>query len=368
MKQCVGTWPFQSVLELRFSLAMFMAMKNPDPIKEIQLHNYRSFMDACCRLSPLTLVVGRNNVGKSNFLKAFRSFFQFFLSGEVSIQGYWDAPSHYQSSNVVSATGTSLVLKWTNDQVLRASVDSVEVLFAVEDHPAAIPEIYTLDPSMIGEAEPAEVAHGVIPKVLPDGKGVTAVLRMLIQGNASMQQKFRTIEAQWKQCLPEIKTLHLAPTGPSRLMVEQHEIPGSQPLSDLSDGARLMLAILTLVHQESPPRLILLEDLDHRIHARLFEPLVRFLRQLTQSGAVTQIIATTHNPYLVDEFIDEPEAVVLVEKHDGRSTLVNLDDRLKLYWEQGEQLDPEEMPLGQFLFSGFADAPKPARVPATANS
>lgn len=351
-----------------FSPAMIQPMKPIDPIKEIQLRNYRSFMDASCRLSPLTLVVGRNNVGKSNFLKAFQSCFQFFLSGEVSLKGYWDAPSHYQSRNGTSASATSVLLKWAKTDVLRASVDREEMRYEVEEHPDVIPEIFILDPATIGEAEPAEVATGVIPKVLPDGKGVTAVLRMLKQGNSSMQKRFTKIETQWKQCLPEIKTLHLSITGPSRLMVEQHEIPGSQPLSDLSDGARLMLAILTLVNQESPPRLILLEDLDHRIHARLFEPLVRFLRELTQSGAVTQIIATTHNPYLVDEFIDEPEAVVLVEKRDGRSTLVNLDDRLKLFWEQGESLDRDEMPLGQFLYSGFADAPPPARVPTTANS
>ena len=145
--------------------------------------------------------------------------------------------------------------------------------------------------------------------------------------------------------------------------VGQHHLPGSQPLSDLSDGARLMLAILTLVHQDSPPPLILLEDLDHRIHARLFGPLVSFLRDLTRSGAVTQIIATTHNPYLVDEFLEEPEAVVLVEKQDGQSTLANMDDRLKTFLENGEDL---ELPLGQILFSGLADAPPPAVV-ATAD-
>ncbi|MCX6853276.1 MAG: hypothetical protein NTV80_00045, partial [Verrucomicrobia bacterium] len=77
---------------------------------------------------------------------------------------------------------------------------------------------------------------------------------------------------------------------------------------------------------------------------------------------VQQIIATTHNPYLVDEFLDTPEAVVIVEKSEGRSTLVNMDDRLARFLEKDE---PLELPLGQILFSGLADAPPPARLPAS---
>lgn len=39
-------------------------------ITEIALENYRSFRSACCRLSPFTLIVGANNAGKTNLLKA----------------------------------------------------------------------------------------------------------------------------------------------------------------------------------------------------------------------------------------------------------------------------------------------------------
>ena len=43
-------------------------------LTHIELRNYRSFLSASCRLSPLTLVVGRNNSGKTNFLRAFQDF------------------------------------------------------------------------------------------------------------------------------------------------------------------------------------------------------------------------------------------------------------------------------------------------------
>ena len=55
-------------------------------------------------------------------------------------------------------------------------------------------------------------------------------------------------------------------------------------------------------------------------------------RTVTREKGV-QIIATAHNPYLVDEFLDHEDAVLLVEKEDGESTITSLADRL----ETGEE-------------------------------
>lgn len=326
-------------------------------IAEIKLSNYRSFREAACRLSPLTLIVGRNNSGKSNFLRAFQDHARHLLTPD---DGNLDCACHYRFEYSFG-DGPPPAIE------LRLSDGSTVGVSTARDWRApkgvsqfkSMPEIYDFDPKMIGRAEPAEFAKGVSPRVLPDGKGVTSVLRMLLHGPGAMRKRFETIQQQWKKCLPEIMTLHFASTGPSELMVEQHAIPGSHPLSDLSEGARLMLAMLTLVHQENPPRLILLEDFDHKLHPRLFSDLVGFLRGLTGDGR-TQMIATTHNPYLVDEFKDDPEAVVIVEKKDGCSTLVNMDERLRTFLAGGEEL---ELPLGQVLFSGLADAPPPATIP-----
>jgi len=328
-------------------------------INHISLHNFRSFAEASCRLSPLTLVVGRNNVGKSNFMRAFQAHAD--CCAKPSSESLL-SESHYQTREKIEPDTVTVELGWSDDRRVIASsiLDENGLLIVVP----AFPEIYSLDPAKIGAAE-SEPSPGVIPRVFADGKGVTAVLRMLMQGNSEMRQRFQTIERQWRQCVPEVKTIHLPPTGPSLLMVEQDGISHSVPLNDLSDGARLILGILTIVHQQTPPPLILLEDLDHRIHARLFSTLVSFMRDLIRSGAVQQIIATTHNPYLVDEFLEMPQSVVIVEKTEGRSTLVNMDERLARFLEKEESL---ELPLGQILFSGLADAPPPARVPVSKNT
>lgn len=60
-----------------------------------------------------------------------------------------------------------------------------------------------------------------------------------------------------------------------------------------------------------------------------------------------QIIATTHNPYMVDQFKDDEEAVLIVEKTGGESTITTLAERL----EKNES--HEEGALGALWFGGF---------------
>lgn len=74
------------------------------------------------------------------------------------------------------------------------------------------------------------------------------------------------------------------------------------------------------------------------------------MRDIAERNDVN-ILATTHNPYLVDCFQDNKEAVIIVEKKDGASTLTTLADRL--VGLDYESVDPDDMPLGNLWFSGF---------------
>lgn len=116
-------------------------------------------------------------------------------------------------------------------------------------------------------------------------------------------------------------------------------------MKELSEGTKLILMILRILHQENPPKLILLEDIDRGLHPRLFQKVVEMLRDIVKTKEV-QIIATTHNPYLVDEFAGEEESVLIVEKEGTVSTITSLADRL----QDGDT--PEEA-LGSLWFSGF---------------
>ena len=164
-----------------------------------------------------------------------------------------------------------------------------------------------------------------------------------------------------QRCVPEIEALSFYDDndGKRALQAEQFGLPIPVPLSELSDGTRLVLAILTLVNLETPPPVILLEDINRGLHPRLYEQVVSFLRTIANEGR-TQILATTHDPYLIDEFADTPEAVVVVDKSDGASTLSNLDQKLSAFLKPGAEL---EMPLGELWFSGSLGGVPHMKVP-----
>ncbi|HEX2749047.1 MAG TPA: AAA family ATPase, partial [Verrucomicrobiales bacterium] len=135
-----------------------------------------------------------------------------------------------------------------------------------------------------------------------------------------------------------------------QIQVRERGLKTPLPATELSEGTRLILCLLTILHQENPPPIVLLEDIDRGLHPRLFEYMAPLIRRIAEDHDIN-VIATTHNPYLVNYFRDDKEAVVLVEKENGESKLIPLTTRIKeLHDTDG---DVEELPLGELWFSGL---------------
>ncbi len=117
-------------------------------------------------------------------------------------------------------------------------------------------------------------------------------------------------------------------------------------VSELSEGTRLVLTILTIVNQERKPSIIGIEDIDRGLHPALFGKVVDVCRELVRGEGAPQIIATTHNPYFVDQFIDDEDSVLLVEKENANTTFTPLSKRLA---ELGERTET----LGSVWYSGL---------------
>ena len=163
---------------------------------------------------------------------------------------------------------------------------------------------------------------------------------------------FDAIESNLKACVPEIEKLSLNPTveGQKQIQVRERGIALPVPAHQLSEGTRLILAVLTIIHQEKPPPVILLEDVDRGMHPRIFESMAELMEKIAEKHNVS-IIATTHNPYLVDCFAEKRDSVILVEKKDGATTLSTLEERLRTI--DYTDADAEDMPLGNLWFTGL---------------
>ena len=187
--------------------------------------------------------------------------------------------------------------------------------------------------------------------VKPTGEGTAQVLDTLKNGDR--EDLFNKVEENFRRYVPEVEKLSLKTVqdGKKQIQVREKGLKDSLPATELSEGTRLILCILTIIHQENPPPVILLEDVDRGMHPRLFEYVAPLMRDIAERNNIS-ILATTHNPYLVDCFQDHKDAVIIVEKKDGASTLTTLAKKIEGL-EYDETVDPEDMPLGSLWYSGL---------------
>jgi predicted ATPase len=278
-----------------------------DVLQKIQIKNYRSIADASVDLQPFTVLLGANGSGKSNLLRLL------------------DDLSH--STDRVLARHLRLPqTRRRIDLTTSAGLNAFEDGWAEGGRPPELANVrvFSIDPAQIAGSEQL-VAW---PEVQPNGSGAIQVLDALKTGDH--EDLFDTIERQLCTFIPEIQKLSFAPgSGNKSLQVREAGIPTPVPVRDLSEGTRIVLTLLTIAHQERKPSIICLEDLDHGLHPALFGKIVEVCRALVRTAGAPQIIATTHNPYVVDQFIDDEDSVVIVEKVDASTTFTTLRARLQ---------------------------------------
>ncbi len=95
----------------------------------------------------------------------------------------------------------------------------------------------------------------------------------------------------------------------------------SVPAPRLSDGTLRYLCLLAILCDPDPPPLICIEEPELGLHPDLLPKLADLLISASQR---TQLIVTTHSDILVDAMTEQPEAVVVCEKHDGMTTMRRL--------------------------------------------
>ena len=206
--------------------------------------------------------------------------------------------------------------------------------------------IFNIDPEKVSAVETTVSAA----TVKATGEGTAQVLDALKNGDR--EDLFKKVEENFRRYVPEVEKLSLRTVqdGTKQIQVREKGLNVPVPATELSEGTRLILCILTILHQENPPPVILLEDIDRGMHPRLFEYVAPLMRDIAERHQIN-ILATTHNPYLVDCFQDQKDAVIIVEKKDGASTLTTLAKKLEGL--DYETVDPEDMPLGSLWYSGL---------------
>jgi len=103
----------------------------------------------------------------------------------------------------------------------------------------------------------------------------------------------------------------------------------SIPSTRLSDGTLRYLCLLAILCDPEPPPLICIEEPELGLHPDILPKLADWLMAASEK---TQLIVTTHSDILVDAMTDRPEAVVVCEKHDGRTEMRRLKKEELAAW------------------------------------
>ena len=101
------------------------------------------------------------------------------------------------------------------------------------------------------------------------------------------------------------------------------------PATRLSDGTLRYLCLLAILCDPTPPPLICIEEPELGLHPDIIPKLADLL---VEAAERTQLIVTTHSDILIDAMSEHPEAVVVCEKHDGKTEMNRLNKKDLKEW------------------------------------
>jgi predicted ATPase len=101
------------------------------------------------------------------------------------------------------------------------------------------------------------------------------------------------------------------------------------PATRLSDGTLRYLCLLAILCDPTPPPLICIEEPELGLHPDIIPKLADLLNAASER---TQLIVTTHSDILVDAMTEQPDAVLVCEKHNGKTSVRRLESEKLERW------------------------------------
>ena len=332
-------------------------------LQKVSIQNFKSLKDVTLELQKVNLLIGPNNSGKSNFLKALElwgkyisfpneqnrfvktindleefSFkkkkdnlkFEVLFNNELvgcniisSVDGY--SGIDYKILFDGETYPTSISSDYSNNHTIELSIFNETARIHIRNLERKIFEdikIYKINPQSFINAQPIS---GIPNRfLLEDGSNMVAFLDFLKDEHKNL---YRSLEQDLSKCIPEFIDINLktviSPDNDKRSYKKWglgNEFD-KYWADELSEGTLYFLALLCIVHQPNPPKLLLLEEPEKGIHPRRIHEIMKFIFQLAEDKDI-QVIMTSHNEHVLEEFAIIPEAVFIFDKDEEGATQV----------------------------------------------
>ncbi len=158
-------------------------------------------------------------------------------------------------------------------------------------------QFITLNPWIMGEPRPIQRTGGAI-RLRSDGSNIAEYLRHILQ---LYPDTFEGILEALQYVLPYMRDLKPVLTDilGHQMHLEMSEADFKVMGWLLSTGTLRILALLALFRHPKPPPLIVIEEIENGLDPRTIHLIVEEIRDVVESGR-SQVIVTTHSPYLLD--------------------------------------------------------------------
>lgn len=325
-------------------------------LKRVSIQNFKSLKAVTLDLQRVNLLIGPNNSGKTNFLKALEYFNLSVLQDDIASERLARKVRYVNSSEPISIKLTfqrkSEEIEFSRKIIFTSTVDleSSQRIFregiVIDTDEQGYPDvaflrsqlahlrIYKPDPNKL--TKPGPVGNGA-DLVTADASNVIGFLDRML-GNKYRKTVFNQIEDDLHKCVPEFDQIELEDAIATEESIRIHgeesrkysfkrlglinEQKGISYWADeLSEGTLYFIALLCIINQPNPPKLLLLEEPEKGIHPRRIREVMDFIFRLAEEKDV-QVILTTHNEHVLDEFATRPEAVFVFDKDDDGATYV----------------------------------------------
>ena len=362
-----------------------MGEPNQPFVRRVVLRNYKSIKECDVSLGPLTLLVGVNGSGKSNFLDALRFVTEslrttmdqalrerggikevrrrsrghpthFTIDLGLSLPDGWEASYRFrvgakhhggfevqEEDCALRTAGTSRVFYRVRNGVVeqasfdpkpRASTDRLYLTIA-----SGLPEFravydllsgmgfYSISPEQLRDLQ--EPGAGSL--LMRDGRNAASVVAWLERQNRQVKERIEEylgaiapgVRQVGKKSLGHKETLEFKQT------VAGDENPWSFLAQNMSDGTLRALGVLVSLFQcfdrspETAIPLVGIEEPEATVHPAAAGVLMDALRE---ASYFTQVLVTTHSPELLDTPDLDADSLLIVESVEGESAIAPADE------------------------------------------
>lgn len=335
-------------------------------ITKVVVEGYTSIRSAEIDLGALTVLIGANGSGKSNFISALEFLGKIVegdLAYEVGLRGGASALMHHGATNSDRIRLRIEGLDHIYEAVLVTAEDD-ELIFSTEDvaFVGSPDHVVTED---LGRGHRASRLTWAVP-------GADSVLEMLrgcrvyhfqdtsrdapvkqqtfISDNIALRSDagnlaafllrlkdaepdhYRRIQLAVRGVAPFFGAFVLDSQGSDYIRLRWRQLGADPvfPASALSDGTLRYICLATLLLQPDPPPLLVLDEPELGLHPFAIVQLAEMLRSVSTRS---QVVLATQSTTLLNQF--ELNDIVVAERHDGETTLRRLDvERLQSWLDE----------------------------------